>query len=324
MSNKNEQNNIPEEIDLYNLRVIISKAINNVVMNTFLFFKKNAYKLLLIIFCGALLGGLADYFTKSYLAEVVVNSNFTSNDYLYSRVDQLNTHLIQNSKIELPISNYKKFSRIDVEPVIDVYSFVSNTTLNVANNAQNSQNFEMLKLMAEKGDINNIIKDEVTSKNYYFQKINVISKEKVEEKDIKSVITYLNKDNFFDSILHLNIQNIKDRIVKNDSTISQIDKLIQSYTSSIAQGSANVMFKNDNSEVNSLITQKNELIEKIEEDKLSLISQNKIIKDSTIVYNQINNEGIANKLKFILPALFVFLFLCVSYIKNLNKKSQKA
>ena len=91
---------------------------------------------------------------------------------------------------------------------------MSNTSYNVANNAQNSQNFEMLKLMSEKGDINKIIKDEVTSKNYYFQQINIFSKDKVEEKDINSVITYLNKDAYFDSILHLNISNIKERIVK--------------------------------------------------------------------------------------------------------------
>ncbi len=324
MSNKNEQNNIPEEIDLYNLRAVISKAINNVVMNTFLFFKKNAYKLVLLLFCGALLGGLADYFTRSYVAEVVVNSNFTTNDYLYSRVDQLNNHFIQNKNKELPISNYKKFSRIEVEPVIDVYSFVSNTTLNVANNAQNSQNFEMLKLMAEKGDINKIIEDEITSKNYYFQKINIISKEKVDEKDIKSIIKHLNKDTYFDSILHLNIENIKERIVKRDSTISQINKLIQSYSSSIASGNASVMFKNENSEVNSLINQKNELIQKIEQDKLSLISQNKIIKENTIVYNKINDKGIANKLKFLFPVLFIFLFFVIDYLKYLNKKSQKA
>ncbi|WP_396144719.1 hypothetical protein [Flavobacterium sp.] len=324
MSNKNEQNNIPEEIDLYNLRAVISKAINNLVMNTFLFFKKNAYKLVLLLFCGALLGGFADYLFRSYVAEVVVNSNFTTNDYLYSRVDQLNNHFIQNKNKELPISIYKKFSRIEVEPVIDVYSFVSNTTLNVANNAQNSQNFEMLKLMAEKGDINKIIEDEITSKNYYFQKINIISKEKVDEKDIKSIIKHLNKDTYFDSILHLNIENIKERIVKRDSTISQINKLIQSYSSSIASGNASVMFKNENSEVNSLINQKNELIQKIEQDKLSLISQNKIIKENTIVYNKINDKGIANKLKFLFPVLFIFLFFVIDYLKYLNKKSQKA
>ena len=324
MTNKNEQNNIPEEIDLFSLKEFISKAIHNVVMNTFHFFKKNAYKLVLLLFCGALLGGLADYFTRSYLAEVVVNSNFTTNDYLYSRVDQLNNHFIQNKNKELPISNYKKFSRIEVEPVIDVYSFVSNTTLNVANNAQNSQNFEMLKLMAEKGDINKIIEDEITSKNYYFQKINIISKEKVDEKDIKSIIKHLNKDTYFDSILHLNIENIKERIVKRDSTISQINKLIQSYSSSIASGNASVMFKNENSEVNSLINQKNELIQKIEQDKLSLISQNKIIKENTIVYNKINDKGIANKLKFLFPVLFIFLFFVIDYLKYLNKKSQKA
>ena len=243
---------------------------------------------------------------------------------MYSRVEQLNNHFIQNKNKELPISNYKKFSRIEVEPVIDVYSFVSNTTLNVANNAQNSQNFEMLKLMAEKGDINKIIEDEITSKNYYFQKINIISKEKVDEKDIKSIIKHLNKDTYFDSILHLNIENIKERIVKRDSTISQINKLIQSYSSSIASGNASVMFKNENSEVNSLINQKNELIQKIEQDKLSLISQNKIIKENTIVYNKINDKGIANKLKFLFPVLFIFLFFVIDYLKYLNKKSQKA
>jgi hypothetical protein len=191
-------------------------------------------------------------------------------------------------------------------------------------NAQTSQNFEMLKLMSEKGDINKIIEDEVTSKNYDLQRIEIYSKEKVEEKDIKSIINYLNKDAYFDSILHLNISNIKGRIVKNDSIIAQIDKLIQSYSSSIARGDASVMFKNDNSEVNSLIIQKKELITKIDEDKLSLIRQNKIIKDNTIVCNKINNKGIANKLKFIFPILFIFLFLFISYIKRLNQKSQKA
>ena len=324
MSNKNEQNNIPEEIDLFSLKEFITKAINKSIMNSFLFFKKNVYKLSLLVIAGLFLGGVSDYLFKSYVAEVVVNSNFTSNDFLYSRVNQLNTHFIQNPSLKLPISNFKRFTRIEVKPVIDVYAFVNNNSSLAVNNAQNSQNFEMLKLMSEKGDINNIIKEEVTSKNYYFQRINIYSKEKVEEKDIKSVIKYLNNDSYFDKVLNLNIKNIKDRIVKNDSTISQINKLIQSYSTSIANGNASVMFKNDNSEVNSLITQKNELINKIEQDKLSLISQNKIIKENTIVYNKINDKGIANKLKFLFPLLFIFLFFVIDYLKYLNKKSQKA
>lgn len=324
MSNKNEQNNIPEEIDLFSLKEFITKAINKSIMNTFLFLKKNVYKLSLLVIAGLFLGGVSDYLFKSYVAEVVVNSNFTSNDFLYSRVNQLNTHFIQNPSLKLPISNFKRFTRIEVKPVIDVYAFVNNNSSLAVNNAQNSQNFEMLKLMSEKGDINNIIKEEVTSKNYYFQRINIYSKEKVEEKDIKSVIKYLNNDSYLAKVLNLNIMNIKDRIVKNDSTISQINKLIQSYSTSIANGNASVMFKNDNSEVNSLITQKNELIHKIEQDKLSLISQNKIIKENTIVYNKINDKGIANKLKFLFPLLFIFLFFVIDYLKYLNKKSQKA
>lgn len=324
MSNKSEQNNIPEEIDLFSLKEFITNAINKSIMNTFLFLKKNVYKLSLLFIAGVLLGGVADYLFKSYVAEVVVNSNFTTNDYLYSRVDQLNNHFIQNTNKELPISNYKNFTKIEVEPVVDVYTFVNNMSPNALVNAQTSQNFEMLKLMSEKGDINKIIKDEITSKNYDLQRINIYSKEKVDEKDIKSIIKHLNKDPYFDSILHLNIQNIKERIVKRDSTISQINKLIQSYSISIAKGNTSVMFKNDNSELNDLIKQKNELIEKIDEDKLNLISQNKIIKENTIVYNKINDKGIANKLKFLFPLLFIFLFFIINYLKYLNKKSQKA
>lgn len=324
MSNKSEQNNIPEEIDLFSLKEVITKAINKSIMNTFLFLKKNVYKLSLLLIIGLLLGAVVDYLFRSYVAEVVVNSNFTTNDYLYSRVDQLNNHFIQNKNKELPISNYKKFTEIEVEPIVDVYTFVNNMSPNALVNAQTSQNFEMLKLMSEKGDINKIIKDEITSKNYDLQRINIYSKEKVDEKDIKSIIKHLNKDTYFDSILHLNIENIKQRIVKRDSTISQINKLIQSYSSSIASGNASVMFKNENSEVNSLINQKNELIQKIEQDKLSLISQNKIIKENTIVYNKINDKGIANKLKFLFPVLFIFLFFVIDYLKYLNKKSQKA
>ena len=170
MSNKNEQNNIQEEIDLFSLKEFITKAINKSIMNTFLFLKKNVYKLSILFVVGILIGGAADYLFKSYVAEVVVNSNFTTNDYLYSRVDQLNNHFIQNTNKELPISNYKKFTKIEVEPVIDVYTFVNNMSSKAFVNAQTSQNFEMLKLMSEKGDINKIIEDEVTGKNYDFQK----------------------------------------------------------------------------------------------------------------------------------------------------------
>ncbi|RAR72895.1 hypothetical protein [Flavobacterium aciduliphilum] len=319
MNTEQQHNNISEEIDLGMLKRSISNAISKSILNTFLFFKKNIYKFLFLIVLGITLGVIADNYAKSYLSEVVVNTNFTSNDYLYSKVDLLNSQLNQTKK-ELPISNYKKFIKIEVEPIIDVYAFVNNQA--VANNAQNSQNFEMLKLMSETGDINKIIKDQVTSKNYYYQKINIFSKSKVEEKDIKSVIQYLNRDTYFDSILHLNIKNIKERISKNDSTIKQINDLIQSYTISISRGNASVMFKNENSELNNLINQKNELIKRVEYDKENLITKNKIIRDNTIVYNQTNNRGISNKLKFILPLLFVLLFLCGNYIIYLNKKSK--
>lgn len=321
MSTDNQ--NIPEEIDLIKLKQSISNAINRLILNTFLFFKKNVYKFVIIITSGIVLGVFLDNYFKNYLAEIVVNSNFTNNEYLYSKIDKLNSEFgikVKNKDLLKEVPNVEKFSKIQVEPIVDIYAFVNNQAF--ANNAQNSQNFEMLKLMSENGDINKIIKDQITSKNYQLQKINLFSKTKVSEKDVKSIIKYLNKDPYFDSILNLNIKNIRDRISKNDSTVKQIDDLIKSYSISLAKGNANVLIKNENTEVNNLIDQKNSLIRIIEDDKLSLVTKNKIIRENTIVINQTNDKGIANKLKFILPIIFILLFLIYNYIMYLNRKSK--
>lgn len=318
-----DNQNIPEEIDLIKLKQSISNAINRSILNTFLFFKKNVYKFVIIITSGIVLGGFLDNYFKNYLAEIVVNSNFTNNEYLYSKIDKLNSEFgikVKNKDLLKEVPNVEKFSKIQVEPIVDIYAFVNNQA--VGNNAQNSQNFEMLKLMSENGDINKIIKDQITSKNYQLQKINLFSRTKVSEKEVKSIIKYLNKDSYFDSILNLNIKNIRDRISKNDSTVKQIDDLIKSYSISLAKGNTNVLIKNENTEVNNLIDQKNSLLRIIDDDKLSLVTKNKIIRENTIVINQTNNKGITNKLKFILPIIFILLFLIYNYIMYLNRKSK--
>lgn len=316
----NTENNLPQndqEIDLGVLFKKVSIIINTFIIKVFSFFKSNGKTLLFIFLIGTVIGFLLDAKLKSYVSEIIVNTNHTGNEYLYSKVKQLNSQIqLKENNFENKI-NYDNFSKIEIEPIIDIYNFVNNQAL--ANNAQNSQNFEMIKLLSENSDINKVIKDEITSKNFYFQKINIYSAKKISYKETKSILNFLNKDVYFDSIKNLKLENINRRIIENDSIIKQIDLLITSYKNSLERNS-NSLIKSENSEIGQLISQKRDLLNQIAQDRLDLISQTKLIKDNTIVLNSINNKGLANKSKLIVPLFLLFIFFIYKIMLNLNNR----
>jgi len=316
MSTEN-QNIGSQEIDLGNLFSKIADFFNNLILKVFTFLKKNGLILLGLFVVGAVIGFILDMKSKSYVSEIVVNTNYTGNEYLYSKVEELDNELNLDNKKNGADLNPKIVSKIEIEPIIDVYSFVNNQA--VANNAQNSQNFEMIKLLSESSDINKVIEDEMTSKNFYYQKVNIYSSEKISEKEVNKTLKFLNKDSYYDSIKNLNLQNISKRITQNDTILKQIDLLIEGYKRSLDRGSSSLI-KSENSEVGQLISQKRDLLNQIAQDKLNLVSQTKLIKDNTVVLNSENTKGLSNKRKIIIPFLLIFLFLGYKTVSSLNKK----
>lgn len=316
MSTEN-QNIDNQEIDLGSLFSKTADFFNNLILKGFTFLKKNGLMLLGLFVVGVVIGFILDIKSKSYVSEIVVNTNHTGNEYLYSKVEELNNELKSDDKKNGADLNPKIVSKIEIEPIIDVYSFVNNQA--VANNAQNSQNFEMIKLLSESSDINKVIEDEMTSKNFYYQKVNIYSSEKISEKEVNKALKFLNKDSYFDSIKNLNLQNISKRITQNDTILKQIDLLIEGYKRSLDRGSSSLI-KSENSEVGQLISQKRDLLNQIAQDKLSLVSQTKLVKDYTIVLNSENTKGLSNKRKIILPFLLIVLFLGYKTLSSLNKK----
>ncbi|MBC7641602.1 MAG: hypothetical protein H7174_04590, partial [Flavobacterium sp.] len=171
MSSIQNQNQENQEIDLSLLTKKISGFFDSVLMSVFKsiqFLKKNIIIIGVLFVLGATLGYLLDESTAVYDQEIIVSPNFGSVDYLYSKIDLLNSKLKNNDTIFLKsigIKNPKKIISLSIEPVVDIYTFVNNNTA-IATNAQNTQNFELVKLLSEDGDIKKVIKDKLTSKNY--------------------------------------------------------------------------------------------------------------------------------------------------------------
>ena len=106
--------------------------------------------------------------------------------------------------------------------------------------------------------------------------------------------------------------------------INQIDTLLNQFSnSSNNQKNDKLVYYNENTQLNGIIDQKNNLISEIGVIKSQLISSNKIILDKSRVNNIKNTKGLINKMKLALPIVFIFGFLFLSLFISFYKK-QKA
>lgn len=309
-------NSQEQEIDLGQIGAGIKKLLNS-ILNTifdFIFFIKKKIIVIVILFVlGVVLGFYADR-TPNYTQDITVIPNFGSNEYLYKKIDFLNSRIIEKDDQffkSIGVVNYDKIGKIEIKAINGIFGFV--------NMRNNEQNFELIKLMAEDGNIDEIIKNDITSKNFYFHNITFKTEEQINQKEIVDpIVTYLQENTFYKKQQKIFQENLREKIQFNDSLIHQIDGLIIKLTSNSSSGSSiSISEKNGVSE---LINKKDELIKESQNLKVNLHEYEDIIKVQNISLNNVNNQGTNNKMKLILPFLFVFIYLAFYGFILLYKK----
>jgi hypothetical protein len=325
----NASKNEDQEIDLSQ----ISKKIGNIFdqLNTsiykgILFLKKNIITLIILFAVGVGLGIFLDATSKSYNHQIIVSPNFGSTDYLYSKIDLLNAKIKQNDTLFLKsigIKNAKKIIKIAISPINDIYNFVNDKT-NAVGNAQNSQNFELLKLLAEDGDINKVIKDSLTSKNFTQHKINITTNGFIsKENTLTPLLNYLNNNTFYNDIKKIYLENTLAKIEQDQVVINQIDTLLNQFSSNTNnQKNDKLVYYNENTQLNDIINTKNQLVSEIGFLKTQMISLQKVVLDKSSVVNIKNTKGIGNKLKIFLPLLLIFGFIAWKIFVAFYKKQE--
>lgn len=309
-------NSQDQEIDLGQIGAGIKKLLNS-ILNTifdFIFFIKKKIIVIVILFVlGVVLGFYADR-TPNYTQDITVIPNFGSNEYLYKKIDFLNSRIIEKDDQffkSIGVVNYDKIGKIEIKAINGIFGFV--------NMRNNEQNFELIKLMAEDGNIDEIIKNDITSKNFYFHNITFKTEEQINQKEIVDpIVNYLQENTFYKKQQKIFQENLREKIQFNDSLIHQIDGLIIKLTSNSSSGSSiSISEKNGVSE---LINKKDELIKESQNLKVNLHEYEEIIKVQNISLNNVNNQGTNNKMKLILPFLFVFIYLAFYGFILLYKK----
>ena len=254
--------------------------------------------------------------------------NFGSTDYLYDKIDLLESKIKERDTVFLKsigIKNPKALTQIEIEPIIDIYNFVNSTT-SMANNAQNTQNFELVKLLSENGDINKVIKDKTTSKNYGRHIIHISTKGFVTDKAIiYPIMAYLNHNGYFQKIQKVYIDNVKIKMKKNQIIIDQIDGLLNEFSSVSTnnQKSDKLVYYNENTQLNEIIKTKDNLIAELGEQRMSLVNYVNVVMKNSSVINVKDTKGINGKMKLILPIVLLIGFIVINLITNFYRK-QKA
>lgn len=311
-----QQNSDNQEIDLIEVKRIfrssISKA-NDSFFNFFLFIKRNIIIIGILFILGAMLGFFIDK-NKSYDHQLIVIPNFRSVDYLYSKIELLNSKIKERDTFfikEIGIKNPKKFYEIKIEPITDVYDFVN----------ERAVNYEMIKLMAEDGSMAKVIEDPVTSKYYRKHIIKMSTGEKIDYDDfIKPITQFLNNSEYYTIIQKEYLNNLQIKMKANDSIISQIDGILAEFGSSKSSKGDKLMFYNENAELNEIINTKDRIINEQASLRVTSVDYTKIIKDYSNALNIQNNKGLNGKMKFVLPILFVLLFMGIMVFRNYVRK----
>jgi hypothetical protein len=268
------------------------------------------------------LGFYLDKKVKSYDHQIIVSPNFGSIDYLYAKVDLLQSKINEGDTVflkEIGIKNTKKFGKIEIKPIIDVYKFIEN----------NKENFELIKLLAEDGNIDKVVENTLTSKNYQYHLISFkTAKLTSENETVQPLLNFLNESDYFKQMQKEYLNNVRIKMQANDTTISQIDGLLNQFKNRMnSNHSDKLIYFNENTQLNDVINTKDNLLKEQSYFRLTLIRYEKIIKEISVMLNDKNTKGTNGKMKLILPFLFIFLFISFKstvsfYKKQVQKNNQ--
>ncbi|MCF6131457.1 hypothetical protein [Flavobacterium wongokense] len=309
------QNNDNQEIDLSQISKRIGNFFENISTRIFkmiLFFKRNIIWVGILFIIGAGAGYYLDKIGKVYDHQIIVSPNFGSVDYMNAKIELINSKVEDGDTLFLKniigIKDPTRFRGITVAPITDVYKFIENKP----------QNFELIKLMAEDGDVKKIANENMTSKNYPYHLISFSTVDKTTDANtVRPILNYLNNSDYYKKIQKEYVANIRIKMAENDSIISQIDGLLNSFNGTTGD---KMVYYSEKSQLSDVIKTKDQLVYEQGIHRIELVNFDKIVKESSSTLNVRNTKAINGKKKIILPLLLILLFVIIGSVKSFYKR----
>jgi hypothetical protein len=318
MSNLPKQHS--DEIELSVIMKSFSEGVKSFVrlMFGFLQFLRKHLLVISVLIIGGAVGGymLDNNLEKNYRNELIVIPNFESVTYLYDAVDMLNAKLKTKDSAffnHIGLRDFSSFREFTIEPVTDVYNLVK----------KDKTNLDVFKIFAERGDIEKVTSDMVTSKYYRFHKITAFAKgESARNQSLQIIMGFLNSNTYFDSYGKIIKQNFLQKIVRNKEMISQIDSLLQSVYKNGGMSVEKSINVSEKSQYAELFNVKAELIREIAQTEVELEDAQKTIREVSIIHDIPQQKIFSNK-TISLPFLLLGVYCTIFFLLFLGRSMRK-
>ena len=308
MTDSTKQDN--QEIDLEKVYLKFNSSVKKSLIKIYelyLFFKRNAIYLFIIFILCAAAGYFLDKKGNTYQSEIYLKSNIDNVDYLYNKIDAINSKILQRDTTFFLNNNIhvNDVVEIEIKPIEDPFNFVA---------GKDEKAFELLKLFAEENDITKVVSDKNFYKNYSNHNIIITSKSPIKFKEVhQSIIKYLNNNQYYEDFKIVIDKNTDEKIKANNLMISQIDDIIKNSNSQKDSTSSSIIMVGENSKLSDLLRMKEQLISENQKFNFIILNNTSIFKVVSVDIENIKHSK--HLFIFVLPLLGVFLYLSIAFMR---------
>ncbi|AWH73732.1 hypothetical protein DCS32_06040 [Dokdonia sp. Dokd-P16] len=325
MSDHYNQSGNQQEMDLSDIFSLVGRLFKNVVYSFFRivdYVIKMWWAFLLLIIAGIAIGFVLKD-EPSYEANLLLKTNFTSQAYVYTAIEQFNNNLEEDDEdfITSLGKSPENFSikKVNVEPVVEVIDLVNYIGENDGALGEMTREFKL------KDDRELFATDRFLSK-FKFHKLKFTFDSDKNLEDIESFLSFINDNSYAKELKKEGLKNHKIYLESQEQSIAQINELINSFSKDNnklePKDGGGFYFNNQSNNLASLFHTKSNLVEDLEIEKNDFVSYS----DLAVIVSDIQvskKSSITDNLIVIFPLGLVIIFLIFSGIVSVYKSYRR-
>jgi hypothetical protein len=308
-----------EEVDIFyvfdklkeffkKLNVLIFRGIN--------FIKSKWIIIFALIIAGAAFGYYESNTTeKEKKATVLLRINFDSANYVYTSIELLNEKVSQQDNSFLSNIGFKndipEIKSMEITPIINLKEIIEKYEVN-------DRNFEaVIKNIDFTTEDEEIQLSDLFNSEYKYHKLEIELTNDGNKETLSKIIDFLNNNELLQQFKEVTNRDILEHVENNKETISQINKVLDTYTSneSLQSPSSQIYVVDKNFSINNIIEKKIELQQETESLNQFLVYSKEIV----VMVNQPNitklKKGFSDNKTIFYPLVLVFTFLFLAFIR---------
>ncbi|MCW8980664.1 hypothetical protein [Altibacter sp.] len=318
----NNENYKSEELDLKAVLEFISNTFKKslvLLFRAFQFVLKFWIVVVVLIIIGAAWGFYSDANKRSYKeSTLLVQINNDNVNYAYNALEKLDRKIKDKDSLFLQAHGFDKGRNeliavvstpvVNINNLIDKYDEVNNRSLDV-----------FVDVVPFEEEEEKMLESQAFLEEYKYHRIEIIAGPAATPDVVDKLIAYINANKLVAEMGAIYFENVKDRIVANQRTLSQIDAVIESFAKdrpSITGLPAQFVVEK-NMEIDKLFDKKLELqteTEMLESELLKSTDSVVLLSNADLVKVRAFTDG---RLKFLYPFFLVSLFLLAAFIRYL-------